>query len=132
MNDFGDFVDVALIDQKHDFGGNLIEQFPDDCVCSEEELNWEHLVDWNGDIILGVVGLEPGIHVKVLFRHLNFRVHRLGLLDESQSGARLYALVVVNIGEDLGEIFGKLAWVLALLQGKWAEVDPELLALLRD
>jgi hypothetical protein len=132
MNDFGDFVDVALIDQKDNLGGNLIEQFPDDCVGSEQKLNGEHLVDRNGDIVLGVVGLEPGIHLKVLFGHLNFRVHRLGLLDESQSGARLYALVVVNIGEGLGEIFSELAWVLALLQGQWAEVDVELLALLRD
>ena len=75
MNDFGDFVDVALIDQKDNLGGNLIEQFPDDFVWSEQKLNVEHVVDWNGNIILGVVGLEPGINIKVLFGHLNFRVH---------------------------------------------------------
>jgi hypothetical protein len=60
----------------------MIKKTPDIFISRKEELNREHLIDGNGDIIFGMIRLKPDVYIKVLSGNLYFRVNGLSLFDE--------------------------------------------------
>ena len=60
----------------------MIKETPDIFISCKEELNGEHLIEGDGDIIFGMIRLKPDVYIEELSGNLYFRVNGLDLLNE--------------------------------------------------
>lgn len=67
MNDFRYFVDVAVINKLDNFGCHLVKELFKILAGTEEKLYREHVTDGYGNVIFGMIGLEPDINFQIVF-----------------------------------------------------------------
>lgn len=115
MNDFRDLVNVAVIDKLDDLVCHLVEELFKILAGIEEKLDWEHVTHGYGNVILGMIRLEPDINLQILFIDPQIRIQPINFLNNPQPGLRLDTLIIVNFGNNLQHILREQLKILLLL-----------------